>query len=235
MVAVLARSDSSALRKKIQDLAKELQEMHNKAEGKLVQLSNLVFQVREKQLFREWNNPETKKPFKGFQEWLSVDVKQSRANVYRLLGVREHLKVSDKTLETIGPSRSYELVRVAREKPKLLKRFIDKIKEDPDIPVYTVQQMVTSALSGSHFDSGEYDRLDFAVKVEDAPIVIKAFAVMQALEPVQNPETPAGRGLHLVSFCQEYLSGRVERDTLKQLEEAGAFKNGNTNFKIEED
>jgi hypothetical protein len=78
-------------------------------------------------------------------------------------------------------------------------------------------------LAGSHPDSGRYDRIEFAVKTEDAAYVFKALAVMQALEAVDNSETAAGRGVHLVSLAQEYLSGRDQTKILKKLEEAGAF------------
>jgi len=234
MTPLAKKIDHSALRKKIKDLSDELQQLHDKAEHKLVELSNLVHKVQKGQLFREWTNPETRKPFNSFEDWIRVDVKQSKASVYRFIGVKEHLKLPDKTLELIGSSRCFELVKVAKEKPKQLARFVKEIEKNPALPFFSLQQMVANTIAGHHFDSGRYERMDFAIKVEDLDEVKKAFAVMQALEPVKNPEAASGRGLHLVSLCQEFLSGREERETLKRLEKAGAFVNGNINFKIEE-
>lgn len=235
MTPTLQKTEHAALRKEIKDLADELQELHDKVEHKLVRLSNLVHKVQQKQLFREWINSETKKPFKSFEDWIKVDVRQSKASVYRFIGVKTHLKLPDKTLEMIGTSRCFELVKVAKDKPKQLARIVKEIEKKPDMPLFTLQQMVTNVMSGQHFDSGEYRRWEFAVKVEDETDVVKAFAVLQAMDPVKNPEAPSGRGLHLVNLCQDLLCGREEREILKRLEKAGAFTNGNaTNFKIEE-
>ena len=234
--ATVTKIDSTKIRKEILDLAKEVRDLRDKAENKILQLTNLVFTVREKQLFREWINPKTKKKFKTFDDWLEVDTGQSKATVYRLLRVKDNLKLSDARLEKIGPSRCYEIERIARDKPSLLPKFIKKIEDNPDIPVYAVKQMVANVLAGGHFDSGEYSRWEFAVKVEDEDDIRNTFAVMQAIEPVQNPDSPSGRGLHLLALCQEYLSGRPQREMLKKLEAAGAFsKNGNSNFVIDAD
>jgi hypothetical protein len=235
MMTALAKPEAhAALRKEIKELVGELAEIREKVEHKVVRLSNLVHKVQKGQLFREWTNPETKKQFTSFEDWIRVDVKQSKASVYRFIGVKEHLKLPDETLELIGTSRCFELIKVAKEKPKLLPRIVQEIKKNPNMPVFTLQQIVTNAIAGHHFDSGEYQRLDFAIKVEDVKEVNQAFAVMQAIEPVKNPEAASGRGLHLVNLCREYLSGKEERRVLKRLEDAGAFKNGNTNFEIEE-
>jgi hypothetical protein len=235
MVTALVKPEAhSALRKEIKELVGELAEIREKVEHKVVRLSNLVHKVQKGQLFRGWTNPETKKLFTSFEDWLHVELRQSKASVYRFIGVKEHLKLPDATLELIGTSRCFELVKVAKEKPKLLPRIVQEIEKNPDMPIFTLQQIVTNAIAGHHFDSGEYQRLDFAIKVEDIKEVNQAFAVMQAIEPVKNPEAASGRGLHLVNLCREYLSGKEERKVLKRLEDGGAFRNGNTNFEIEE-
>lgn len=234
--AALAKPEAnSALRKEIRELSNELAEIREKVEHKVIRLSNLVHKVQKGQLFRKWVNPQTKKLFTSFEDWIKVDVKQSKSSVYRFIGVKEHLgKIPDDTLEMIGESRCFELVKVAKEKPKQLSRIVKEIEKNPKMTLFSLQQMTTNAIAGHNFDSGQYERLDFAIKVEDVKEVNQAFAVMQALEPVKNPEKASGRGLHLVNLCREYLSGKEERQTLKRLEEAGAFKNGNTNFEIEE-
>jgi hypothetical protein len=236
MTAATALSKTSiAIRGEIKTLVDDLATMRKQVESKVVRLSNLVAKVRDKQMFREWINPKTRKPFKSFEDWIKVEVKASKASVYRFIGVKEHLNLPDETLEMIGTSRAFELVKVAKEKPKMLPRIVKEIEKHPDMSVFTVQQMVTNVIEGHNFDSGQYERMDFALKVEDVPMVRKAFAVMQAIEPVKNPEAASGRGLHLVSLCQEYLSGREEREMLKRLEDAGAFKNGNIPFAIEDE
>jgi hypothetical protein len=233
--AAVVKVSSLKLRKEIQDLANDLQGMEKEAEKKLVRLSNLVHEVQKKQLFREWIDSVTKKPFKSFEDWIKRDVKQSKSSVYRFIGVKEHLKLPDATIEKIGKSRCFELVRVAKEKPKMLQRIVKEIEKHPDMPVYAVTQMATQVLSDAHFDSGQYERFTFAVKVEEALDVRRAFMVMQTMEPVKNPESDAGKGMHLVNLCNDFLSRPQERKVLKRLEDAGAFKNGNTNFVLEED
>lgn len=237
MVAAASKKETySALRKEIKELADELADIREKAEHKVVRLANLVHRVQKTQAFREWINPQTKKTFTSFEDWIKIDVRQSKSSVYRFIGVREHLHkhVPDETLEMIGESRCFELVKIAKEKPKLLPRIVKEIEKNPKMTVFALQQMTTNAIAGHHFDSGEFRRWDFAIKVEDEVEVRQAFAVMQAMEPVKNPDAASGRGLHLVNLCREYLSGKEERKTLKRLEDAGAFKNGNTNFEIDE-
>jgi hypothetical protein len=235
MKTALAKTkiDSDKIRKEIQELTGRLREIKGEAEHKIVRLANQVFLVQKHELYLHWKDPATGKLYTGFDSWLRAEVSESRSSVYRFLGIKEHLSdVPDETLEKIGSSRCFELVRVAREKPSMLPRFLKDLEKDPEIPLFTIQQRVVNTLAGSHPDSGRYDRIEFAVKVEDAPYVFKALAVMQALEAVDNPETAAGRGQHLISLAQEYLSGREQTKILKKLEEAGAFSK--SAFAIEE-
>lgn len=225
--------DSSAIRKEIQSLADKLHDMRGEADKKLARLSNLVATVSELKLFREWKHPKTRKYYKTFDSWLSAEVRESRSSVYRFIGVRQHLKsIPDSRLESIGASRCFELVKVAREKPTMLPRFLKEIEKNPELEVVTLRAMVSNTLAGGHFDSGEYESIEFVVKKEDAPYVHKTLAVMQAVEPVSNPEAASGRGVHLISICQEYLSGREQVAILRNLEEAGAFSKAA--WKIEE-
>jgi hypothetical protein len=232
MVTALARN-SDAIRKQIQELTSWLRETRDKADKKIVTLAILVTKVQQQKLYKEWKDPHTKKFYKTFGGWMHAEIKESRANVYRFIGVREHLKnIPDKKLEEIGNTRCFELVKIARDKPSMLGRFIKAIEKKPDMPVITLRTMVANTLAGGGFDSGQYDSIEFVVKREDAPYVHKALAVMQAVDAVSNPETPSGRGVHLIGLCQEYLSGREQVSILKRLEEAGAFSHAA--WKIEE-
>jgi hypothetical protein len=232
--AAMVKASSLKLRKEIQDLANDLQGIEADAEKKLVKLSNLVHRVQKSQCFREWINPKTRKPFTSFEDWVRIDVKQSKSSVYRFIGVKEHLKLSDETIEKIGKSRCFELVRVAKERPKELHKIVREIEKHPDTPVYAVTQMATQVLNDAHFDSGQYEKFSFAVKAEEAQDVRRAFLVMQTMEPVKNPESDSGKGYHLVALCQDFLSRPQERKVLKRLEDAGAFKNGHTSFVMED-
>jgi hypothetical protein len=232
MTAAIAKADTQKIRKEVLELSKWLIETKELADRKIVRLTNLVYRVQHGQIFRDWINPKTKKPFKAFQEWIEAEVGVSRAQVYRLIDVKEHLKnISDKDAEEIGSSRLFEIVKVAKTQPKLLSKVVAAAKKSS---LYDVKQMVTNVVAAGHFDSGNYIRFEYAVKDEDADTIFKAFTVMQALGPVKNPENPAGRGLHLLAMCHDYLLGEKEQETLGKLEKAGAFKNGNTDFKIEE-
>jgi hypothetical protein len=232
-VTLARRIDPKSIRKEIQSLATELHEMRDKADKKLVRLSNLVATVSELKLFREWKHPKTGKNYKTFDSWLGAEVRESRSSVYRFIGVRQYLKsLPDSKLEEIGIMRCFELVKIAREQPTMLPRFLKEIEKNPQLEVVTLKAMVSNTLAGGEFDSGEYESIEFVVKKEDAPYVHKALAVMQAVEAVANPDAPSGRGVHLVSLCQEYLSGREQVAILKNLEEAGAFNKAA--WKIEE-
>jgi hypothetical protein len=204
-------------------------------ERDVVGLANRTFLVQKYQLFRLRINPATKKKYATFTEWISNEVHSSRASNFRFLGVKKYLsEVPNETLEEIGKSRCFELAKVGREKPSLLPRFLKEIEKHPEIPVVSLHNMVANSLAGGTFDSGRYEEISFVVKAEDLAYVKKALAVMQAMEAVENPDTAAGRGVHLVSLSQEFLSGKEESKILKQLEAAGAF-NGKSAFKVEGD
>lgn len=229
---ILAKEDGSKIRKEVIDLSKWLHATRDETEKKFMRLANLVHQVQRRQLFRSWIDPATKKPYRSFDSWLFSEVGQSRASVYRYLGLKDYLKnVPDGVLEEIGSSRCFELAKVGREKPSLLPRFLKEIKEHPDLPVVSLRNMVANSLAGGSFDSGHYEEICFVVKCEDLPYVHKALAVMQAMDAVENPDTVAGRGVHLVSLAQSFLSGNEESKILKQLEDVGAFSK--TPFKVE--
>jgi len=226
--------NSNKIRAEIQELAGWLRKTRDEGESKIVRLAGLVLTVQEKKLYREWKDPATKKFYPSFDSWLRAEIKESRASIYRFMGVKEYLKsVPIETLETIGSSRCFELAKVGREKPSLLPRFLKEIKEHPDIPVVSLRSMVANSLAGGSFDSGRYEEVCFVVKSEDMAYVKRALVVMQAEEAVESPDTAAGRGVHLVSLCQEYLAGDEAARVLKALEEAGAFKN--TPFTMEDD
>jgi len=222
--AIVKQSEADKIRKEIHEIRDELRSMRSRGERKIVRLANLVATVQTKKLYKMWRDPSTRKAYTTFGSWMHAEIQESRASVYRFIGVREHLKeIPNETLEEFGSTKCFELVKVAREKPAMLPHFVKALKKNPEIPLYTLQQQVTNTLAGAHMDSGRYERFDFAVRVEEAITITKALAVMQAIEAVQNPETAAGRGIHLVSICEEYLSGNKETKVLAQLEKAGAF------------
>lgn len=197
-------------------------------------LASRAFLVGKYRLFTLRKNPATKKNYRTFSEWLASEVHSSRSGAFRFFGVIKYLEtVPSETLEEIGKSRCFELAKVGREKPSLLPRFLKEIQKHPEIPVVSLHNMVANSLAGGSFDSGRYEEICFVVKSEDVPYVRKALAVMQAMEAVENPDTAAGRGVHLVGICQDYLSGNQENKILKKLEEGGAFSG--TPFRVEED
>jgi hypothetical protein len=201
---------------------------------KIVHLANNIFLVQKHMLYKQKINPQTNKPYRSFTSWLSKEVNESRASVYRFLSAREYLQsIPNETLEKIGNMKCFELAKIGRDKPKLLPRFIREIEKHPEMQVVSLKSMVDNVIAGGKFDSGEYESMNFVVKVEDVQYVQKALAVLQAMEAVKNPESASGRGVHLVSLCQEFLSGGKESKILKALEEAGAFDN--SPFKIEEE
>lgn len=202
---------------------------------KIVHLANNVFLVRENKLWKSRISKKTRKTYASFGNWLGAEVLESRSSVYRFLSARKYLtSVPNETLEKIGNSKCFELARLGREKPELLPRFLKEVVKRPEIQVVSLHNMVENSIAGGKFDSGQYESIQFTVKVEDLDVIHKALAVIQAQEAVDNPSTASGRGVHLVSICQEFLSGDDERKILANLKEAGAFdKLGD--FKIEDD
>ena len=221
--------------KEIADLDSRLVVNEAERERTIPALASRAFLVGKYRLFRLRKNPATKKNYTTFTEWLAGEVHSSRSSTFRFLGVIKYLAdVPSETLEEIGNSRCFELAKVGRDKPSLLPRFLKEIEKHPEIPVVSLRNMVANSLAGGSFDSGRYEEICFVVKSEDMAYVKKALAVMQAMEAVENPETAAGRGVHLISLAQNFLSGKEESKILKSLEAAGAF-NGKSAFKVEPD
>jgi len=231
----LAKVDADKIRSEIQAIAGELERTRMEAETKIVRLANLVYEVQRHQLFRQWNDAATGKPFTTFDTWIKAEVKQSKVQVYRLIGVREHLKdVPDETLEKLGNSKCFELARVAKSKPSFVPRLLKELEKRPDMPVYELQQRVSSMLSDGRYDSKAYERYTFAVRVEDVPFVEKALLVENSIEPVTHFDSDSGRGSLLVAICQDFITDEHNRKRLAQLEEAGAFGK-NAAFKIQDE
>lgn len=221
--------------KEIEDDVADLKANDARREKKIVHLATNVYKVREHKLWKQRKDKTTRRFYTSFGAWLAAEVMESRASVYRFLIAKKYLgSIPHETLEKIGNSRCFELARLGRERAELLPRFVREVLKRPDIQVVSLRNMVENSIAGGKFDSGQYESISFTVKAEDLAYVEKAMAVMQSLEAVENPESASGRGAHLISLCQEYLSGDEESKILANLEEAGAFdKSGG--FKIEDE
>ena len=158
----------------------------------------------------------------------------SRAKVYSLLRMaRAYRGVPERTVMALGYCRANELARIseyrqddhAKEPNKTFLKAIDKTLKNR-MDVNEVKLMVDNALAGEHLDSRHYLSLELSIKSEDYPSVAKAIAVAQARTPLENPDSPAANGIHIVDICKDYLLDPASVKILKQLEEAGAFGNG---------
>src|SRR5437899_7820553 len=233
-MTTLAKVDADKIRSEIQAIAGELERTRMEAETKIVRLANLVYEVQRHQLFRQWNDATTGKPFTTFDTWIKAEVKQSKVQVYRLIGVREHLKeIPDETLEKLGNSKCFELARVAKSKPSFVPRLLKELEKRPDMPVYELSQRVANILADGRFDSKSYERFTFAVKAEEAVFVEKALMVEHSVEPVAQFDSDSGRGSLLVAICQNFITDENNAKRLEKLEQSGAFGK-NSAFKVEE-
>jgi hypothetical protein len=192
-----------------------------------------ILRIRDKMCWREWQSAETKKKFETFTQWLAEECQiGGRSKVYDLMGVVENLKLPPEKLLEFGKTKCYELVKVAKNRPKQLAKMVSYLEKNPELPVDEVKQSVANVLSGQAMGSRKFVRVELLVAQDAIPTFRKGIAVMQAISPVSEPQSAIGQGLLLSKVCQEYLSGKVETKVLKELEAAGAFET--TRFQLEE-
>ena len=223
------------VRAEIKDLVKWFKENSSLGQKKWMRLAHLLRDVRDNQMWKEWKAGSGKK-FATFDDYVEGEVGISKSKAYYMLDVVDHLKsqMSARDMEQIGKTACYELARVAKDKPKAFDRVLAKVKKNPDMPIGQIKNIVSAALEGRALDAGDYERVEFLVKGADYLVVMKALTVMQTDDPVERPDGPFGRGVHLVSMCQEILSDEHYRAIYKKLDKAGAFDNKNSPFVIED-
>ena len=210
------------IRAQVKEEAEWFRVTGREAQRRWMKLGNLLQVVRDRVLWKDWKA--NGKTFQTFDHYVEEEVGVSKSKVYMMLGVVDHLskKLSHTRMEELGKTRCYELARLAAERPKQLDRVLQKVENNPNIPVNEVRDIVEAAIENRAYE--RFQRLEFAVKEGDVATVIEALAVMQAGEPVENPDSASGRGVHLVNVCREYLSGEEETRVLKELKKNGFFK-----------
>jgi hypothetical protein len=230
-ITVITKAQAEKILDEVDELLERYDKNNHDNEFIVVRVANQIIRIRDNKLFIYRRDPKTRKAFTTFTAYLRSRAHGSRSSVYRFLGVKKHLgDVPSETLEKFGQTKCYELAKVARDKPDLLGNFL----KDTAVPLYTLKQQVTNVLAGHHFDSGAYERIEFAVKTEDVLFISKGLAVLQSMEAVEDPETAVGRGKHLVSVFQEFLSVPAHAKVLRKLEEAGEFAK-NVDFDVDDE
>jgi hypothetical protein len=223
------------VRAEIKDLVKWFKDNSSLGQKKWMRLAHLLRDVRDNQMWKEWKAGSGKK-FSTFDDYVEGEVGISKSKAYYMLDVVDHLKgkMSAKDMEQIGKTACYELARVGKDKPKAFDRVLAKVKKNPDMPIGQIKNIVSAALEGRALDTNDYERVEFLVKEADYLTVVKALTVMQTDDPVERPDGPFGRGVHLVSMSQEILSDEHYKAILRKLEKAGAFNNKHTPFQLED-
>lgn len=222
------------IRKEVHELRDWFRLQNAEGQRKWMRLGKLLVKIRDEGYWKEWEGPDNRS-YTLFDDYMEKEVGVSKSKCYALINVVENLKLPVSKMEELGKSACYELARVGKEKPKALQRILDRIEKESEkgpVSLQRIRTMVNVVLEGSHLPSGKYINLDFLLAEDRASVVMKALKVIQAEEPVEEPSSPAARGIHLLSICEEYLSGEAQKKTLKKLEKAGAFDN--TPFKLEE-
>lgn len=226
---------ASEIRKEIRELSSWFRTANSEGERRWMRLGRLLVKVREEGYWKKWADTDGK-VFTLFDDFVEKEVGFSKSKAYALLSVCDNLKLPIAKLEELGKSACYELSRVGKEKPKSLQKILGQIEKESakgPVSLARIRTMVAVTLEGAHLENGRYVSLDFLLREEQAKTVNRALAVLQAEEPLESPNGPAARGVHLVSLCQEFLTEEEHKRTEKQLEKAGAFK-PNSNFILED-
>ena len=225
----ISRLDPKVVRRQLLKDIEWVKAVSKEGETGWIRMANSAWLIRKNRWWQKWKNPETHKLFHSFNDWMENDCGQARSSIYNLLDIKDNLKLPAKTLEMLGRSRCYELAKLARHRPKMLPKIVEKIRKNPSIPHVEVKQIVTDALAGRTGD--RHVLVEFSVKREDIADVNKALLVAQAIEPVERPESQGGKGVHFMSILQEYLGLPEVEKVVKELEKSGALDV--SNFKVE--
>jgi hypothetical protein len=182
---------------------------------KIVRLTQLCMIVRDFRLWMDRICPRTGRRYESFHQWLNEEVGSARSHVYRLMKVRERLALDAQTMEQLGPSRCYRLDQIYQRAPAKAREILERIRSGE-----------SDALDGEKFDRtvaqvvAKRERvvwLEVALPPEQAAEIEQALAVENLLEPVEQPDTPWGRGQLLYGICCEFLSGEEQKRVLETL------------------
>jgi hypothetical protein len=219
-----------SLRQQIRDEAAWFKTTGGEAQKRWMKLAHLLCTARNSSAWKDWKKKDGK-CFQTFDDYIETEVGVSKSKGYMMMDVVDHLKLPAPKLEELGKTRCYELARAAREKPKSFGRVLEKVRKNPEMTVGEVKTLVDAHIAGRSLHTERYARIEFVVKDDDMQTVEEALAVMQAQEPVDIPDSAFGRGVHLISIAQEYLSGEEETKILKELKKSGFFRK--TPFQLE--
>lgn len=208
------------IRNEIRSLTEWLESAKRDVETNLVRLANLAFIVRERRLWSEWQDGKTGAAFTSFDQWVRDDLGVSRAHVYRLLSVREHLSLPAETMQSLGAQRVYDLARLGRDRPQKVKQVIEQFEASPEMTAAEFRELVQANLTDHKAEKWVWKTI--CMRESDAHFFDDALAVENAVEPVQQPDTSAGMGTLVIGICEEYLAGEEQKVALEEIQKAKA-------------
>jgi hypothetical protein len=213
-------AEASALRQQVREHVASLQKALAEVETRWMQLADAVYEIQLKGYWRLYSDSKGAS-YPSFDAWIDAECTVKHSTVFSVLRVRRTLdgKLDRNTIERLGRSRCYELVKVAESKPRELQPLVDKVLSS-EWTCQQTKQAVANVVRGFHYDDGGFKILEFHIPAADVETVEQAILVGQATEPCQNPDSEAARGIHLVSICQEFLLDPNNSDVLKQFRQA---------------
>jgi hypothetical protein len=207
---------STEVRQRVHELVHWLGETHEQVSQKLVELAELCRIVRDFRLWAEWVCAETGRRYESFHQWLKAEVGANRSVVYRLLAVADRAALNPPTMRKLGLRGCLRLAQVARHDPGKARELVRRLEAGENLQPADIDQAIAEVATGKP----KAVWIEVAVDPETAERIETALLVENVLDPVEQPETPWGRGQLLYGICEEYLSGEEQIRVLETLRKA---------------
>src|ERR1700719_1746251 len=130
------------IRKEIHQLRDWFRESSTEGQRKWMRMGKLLVKVRDEGYWEGWKGPRNES-YGTFDDYVEGEVGISKSKAYALLAVCDHLKLPISRLEDLGKSVCYELVKLAKEKPKSLQRVVDRIEKESEKGPVNLQRVRT--------------------------------------------------------------------------------------------
>jgi hypothetical protein len=209
------------VRKEFADLLTNAEKIEKESNDVILKLATRAYEVQVHKYWRHYVSPKAKKAYRSFDQWLKEDAGAQRSRIYSELRVVRYLPISLKEIEAIGKTKCEEVAKVAKFSPQKLGKVLEAVKKNPQMNTKDVRQLVSNAIAGNATEPVRYSYFEFAMPSGEAKIVKQALKVMQATDPLEDPENPVSMGRHLYHMCTDWLLGAEQQEILKKLEEMG--------------
>lgn len=220
-VVVPGKRAPEVVRKEFQGLVKDERKAFENSSQISLKLALRAYEIQYHQHWRHYLSKNTDKAFATFGEWLREDAGESRTRVFAKLGIVKYLPLSAEKMEELGLTKCEEVAKVAKHAPRRLAKLIEQVQEHPEMTAKDVKQLVSRTLDGHTPEPQKYKYFELAMTEAEAAEFYMALQIMQAQDPLNDPENQVSMGRHVHNICVDWMTTAEAQETREKLEKSG--------------